>query len=252
MSIDLNYQRSTSKLSVFDPSDFKRLLLVSPEEDLFQLWSNCAQKVSSTFQVEYASGLRKASHSLETSPCEVLVISEKVGLDEAVNFVCDLHMSHPYINICWVGSHEFGTETAESMGIIAQCLPKSSRVVVEGILTQLGSRANSVPVLMGSLEALEFFDFLQMRGHGQKTTAVRFTSKGQEGLIFFAYGTIHYAATNQSQGIDALLEMSQWRKGTYKEVSADPLPEANLAGPAQEILMRIAQLSDEQEQKSFA
>ncbi|MEM1060157.1 MAG: DUF4388 domain-containing protein [Verrucomicrobiota bacterium] len=252
MGSELDLQRITAKLSVFKPEECEHLLLVSSEEELFETWMQCARQVGSVFFVHQARTIVDAVGIFEGHQFPVVVVSEKLGVDAAVNFICDIRTSDPGVRFCWVGAHDFEPGVMKSLGIVAQCLPQSSRVVVGGILTQLGDRLDSVPLLIGSLETLEFFDFLQMRAQSRRTTAIRFTSTGKEGLIVFAQGTIRFAETGQGSGLDALEDISTWRAGSYKEVTSDPLPPANLKGSAQEILLELAQRCDEKQSRSTA
>lgn len=248
-----NLDRRTAKLTAFKPDNIRQLLVVDPEKDVHQFWVTCADRVQSALRLIHARSLAKASQILMRHPSSVIVVSERIGLEEAVNFMSDVRTGDPSTAFCWVGSQRFDDAMAASLGIVAQQSSlHGESLLVEGLLTRLGVMDAGVPNLMGALETLEFFDFLQMHAQGRRTAAMRFTITNDKGLIVFTEGRIHSAETNELVGMDALVEISLWKEGTYKEVCADPLPEANLEGAASAVLMQLAKAKDERDQRGGA
>lgn len=88
-------------------------------------------------------------------------------------------------------------------------------------------------------------DLVQMECLSKSRRAIRITTQGDIGYLFFSGGAIVHATTLESEGEAAALEILKWKHGTFEPCAREFPARASIAISAQHLLLRAAQAEDE-------
>jgi len=88
-------------------------------------------------------------------------------------------------------------------------------------------------------------DLVQMECLSQSRRAIRVTTQGDIGYLFFSGGSIVHATTLETEGEAAALEILKWNHGTFEPCAREFPTRASISMSAQHLLLRAAQAQDE-------
>lgn len=89
-------------------------------------------------------------------------------------------------------------------------------------------------------------DLVQMECLSQSRRAIRITTQGDIGYLFFSGGAIVHASTLETDGEEAALEILKWNHGTFEPCEREIPALATISVSAQHLLLRAAQATDEE------
>jgi hypothetical protein len=97
------------------------------------------------------------------------------------------------------------------------------------------------------LGGASLWDLVQIECLARKRRVARVTTPGNIGYIYFDEGNIVHASTFELEGEAAACQMLQWDQGTFEPCDRPWPPVCNISVPWQSLLLRAAQLKDEQD-----
>jgi hypothetical protein len=106
--------------------------------------------------------------------------------------------------------------------------------------------ARSHPSLFDArLRDATLFDLIQFECQRGSLGIVQVSSRGQDGFVFFRDGQVVHATTDRQTGEAALREMLDWQDGAYEACTGVWPDRESISTPWQQLLLEIAQASDE-------
>jgi predicted regulator of Ras-like GTPase activity (Roadblock/LC7/MglB family) len=104
--------------------------------------------------------------------------------------------------------------------------------------------------LQGSLAQTNIIDLLQFLHAGKRTgELICRHSDGSDGRAYFSGGALVHVVTGDGEGMEALVEVCAWERGSFR-FSEDVLsPRTSIEMPVQHAIMEAVRLSDERQSR---
>ena len=104
----------------------------------------------------------------------------------------------------------------------------------------------------GSLDEMGFMETVQILANRSKDALIRLRNEaGCTASVYLHNGEIIHAATETLSGEAAIYEVLTWRSGFFQVATPDKLPERNVFGSTEAIMLEGCRLMDEESRESF-
>jgi len=127
---------------------------------------------------------------------------------------------------------------------------KFSRLIKQHQTSRNNSR--SAAGVSGSLDEMGFMETVQILVNRAKDALIKLGSEaGETASVYLHDGEIIFAATENLSGEEAIYELLAWKSGFFQVVTPDQLPDRNVFGSTEAIMLEGCRLMDEESRESF-
>lgn len=223
--------------------------------------------IKENYKITYSSNAKQALSCLSQQQEVVLIMSEMAGDGyNGLDFCRFLHHERPEFmadkQIPFVFFTAVTDEKAISEALLAgavDVIAKESSVQVAFLKlnrfikqyqSSMVNDRNAVGV-SGSLDEMGFMETVQILANRSKDALISLRNEsGSTANIYLHNGEIIYAATESLRGENAIYEVLTWKGGFFQVVTPDELPERNVFGSTEAIMLEGCRLMDEEFRES--
>jgi CheY-like chemotaxis protein len=227
----------------------------------------CQELIRENYEIVFSPNVEQALPCLQQQKV-VLIVSEMAGDGyDGMDFCRSLHHERqeplaekqiPFV---------FFTAVTDEKAISAALLAGADDVIARDSSIQVAflkfshlikqyqssvvSDGNAAGV-SGSLDEMGFMETVQILANRSKDALIRLRNEAVcTASIYLHNGEIIYAATETLSGEDAIYEVLTWKAGFFQVVTPDKLPERNVFGSTEAIMLEGCRLMDEESRESF-
>jgi CheY-like chemotaxis protein len=198
----------------------------------------------------------------------VLIVSEMAGDGyDGMEFCRSLHHERQELSTGKQIPFVFFTAVTDEKAISAALLAGADDVIARDSSTQVAflkfsrlikqyqssvvSDMNAAGV-SGSLDEMGFMETVQILANRSKDALIKLRNgAGCTASVYLHNGEIIHAATETLSGEAAIYEVLTWRAGFFQVATPDKLPERNVFGSTEAIMLEGCRLMDEESRESF-
>ncbi len=235
--------RSNGTILIIDPT-FER-----DHSDLYNRF------IKESYEISFAQNNEQAAIHLEQQRI-ILIISElRQHNYNGIEFCRKAKQSHPHLPFCFFTSEN--REDLISKALIAGAddfLSKESSDQVVFLklnrLTQRNQPSNRPTGdggVSGSLQEMGFMETVQILANREKDALIKITNQNnQMAEVYLHAGEIIYASCKELEGENAIYELLSWEDGFFQVDTPKNLPERNVFGSTEAIMLEGCRLLDEE------
>ncbi len=230
------------------------ILIIDPtfERDHSDLYNRF---IKESYEISFARNEEQAAAHLEQQRV-ILIISELRQQNyNGIEFCRKAKQSHPHLPFCFFTSEN--RENLISKALIAGAddfLSKGSSDQVVFLklnrLAQQNRHANRPAGdggVSGSLQEMGFMETVQILANREKDALIKITNKdNQVAEVYLHAGEIIYAGCKNLEGESAIYELLSWEDGFFQVITPKKLPERNVFGSTEAIMLEGCRLLDEE------
>ena len=242
------------------------ILIIDPvfERDHSDLYQELTRE---NYEIVFSPNVEQALPCLQQQKV-VLIVSEMAGDGyDGMEFCRSLHHEKQEPSVGKPIPFVFFTAVTDEKAISAALLAGADDVIVRDSSIQVAflkfsrlikqyqssvvSDRNAAGV-SGSLDEMGFMETVQILANRSKDALIRLRNEaGCTASVYLHNGEIIHAATETLSGEAAIYEVLTWRSGFFQVATPDKLPERNVFGSTEAIMLEGCRLMDEESRESF-
>jgi len=191
----------------------KQVLLVDDDASFLLSLSDGLSAYAEHFNVLTAANGKEAISVLESHSVDLVITDLKMPVMDGFSLLAHLTRYYPSVRIIVMTA--FGTSEIEQRvaGLGSSRYlekPVDFDDLTEKIFHELDSSER------GFISGFSLPSFLQLVEMEKKSYALKISSRGREGYLFFVNGSLMDARTVNAQGMDAALDIVRWKQATIE------------------------------------
>ncbi len=226
----------------------QRILILDDEQDILEIYQEILARLPSQPEIHTADNGARALALLESESFSLLLADLRMPQMDGFQVLAIVRRKFPALRVCVItgAEDEQFRARAYAMGVDLYIeKPKTGKEIInfvdciESLLereTQGGFRG---------VQSKTLVDIIQLECLTQASVILRISSAAGEGRIWIQKGEIIDAATGDTLGKEAFVEMLSWKAGNFEILPSDMPRPRTIFSSYEGLLMETAQTMDE-------
>jgi len=220
----------------------KQVLLVDDDASFLLSLSDGLSGYADQFKVLTAANGKEAVEILQSQIIDLVITDLKMPVMDG--FALLAHMSRDYPSVRVIVITAFGTtEIEQQVRELGTYQYLEKPLDLDELTTKIFQELNACE--RGFISGFSLSAFLQLVEMEKKNYALRISSKGRQGYLFFVDGALIEARTAEERGIEAALDIVRWDSATIEIRGCSKRKEGSIRRSICSILIEAFRREDE-------
>ena len=224
----------------------KRVLVVDDEADMLWMLQRNLNKGMEDVEILGAQSGEEALSILSDKKVELVISDINMPGMNGLDLLVEINNRYPQTGVIIMTAYPSNTYESQAMlGGSLRFVEKPfdindmRQIVKETLFTQEG--------FQGTVDGIDLMDIVQFNGLARATAALKISTGGHEGMIFFKNGNVVHAMCDSESGESAFFKMLSFQGGSLQNIRGVEPPVMSIKKSLESLLMEAASRTDEQE-----
>jgi CheY-like chemotaxis protein len=228
----------------------QKILILDDEQDILEIYQEILARLPSQPEIHTADNGARALALLESEPFNLLLVDLRMPSMDGFQVLAIVRRKFPVLRVVVMTAAEDEQFRARSyaMGIDLYLeKPKTGKEIINFVDCIESMLEKDDASGFRGVQSKTLVDIIQLECLTQSSAILKVASAIGEGRIWIQRGEIIDAATSESLGKEAFLEMLRWKSGSFEILPSDVPRPRTIFSSYENLLMETAQTIDEME-----
>ncbi len=226
----------------------QKILILDDEHDILEIYQEILARLPSQPEIHTSDSGARAIALLESEPFHLLLVDLRMPQMDGFQVLAIVRRKFPALRVVVMTAAEDEQFRARAYGMgidLYMEKPKTGKEIINFVDCIESMLEKEDAGGFRGVQSKTLVDIIQLECLTQSSAILKVSSAKGEGRVWIQRGEIIDAATGESLGKEAFLEMLRWRSGSFEILPSDVPRPRTIFSSYESLLMETAQSIDE-------
>ncbi len=233
----------------------QKILILDDEHDILEIYQEILARLPSQPEIHISDSGARAIALLESEPFNLLLVDLRMPVMDGFQVLAIVRRKFPTLRVVVMTASEEEQFRARAYGMGIDLYlqkPKTGKEIINFVDCIESMLEKDDAGGFRGVQSKTLVDIVQLECLTQSSAILKISSAIGEGRIWIQKGEIIDAATGESLGREAFLEMLRWKAGSFEILPSEIPRPRTIFSSYENLLMETAQAIDESETEAPA